>query len=113
MNTITREELKRKLDRNEDFVLIDVLDEDEFQDFHLPRARNVPLRTSDFSRRIQTLVPDKKTPIIVYCADFECQASSNAAEILESLGYQEVRHYAQGKEDWREAGYPLVQMTAA
>ncbi len=113
MNTITREELKRKLDRNEDFILVDVLDEDEFQDFHLPRARNIPLRTPDFSQRIQALVPDKSTPVVVYCADFECQASSNAVEILESLGYQEVRHYAQGKEDWREAGYPVVQMTAA
>jgi rhodanese-related sulfurtransferase len=113
MTPITREELKRMLERNENFVLIDVLDEDEFQDYHLPRARNIPLRSPDFAEQVRNLVPDQDTQIIVYCADIECQASGNAAETLEALGYCNVRDYSEGKEDWREAGYPLVQTTTA
>lgn len=109
MNTITREELKQKMDRNENFVLIEVLDHDEFKDYHLPRARNIPLRTASFEREVESAVPDKATPVIVYCADTQCQASGNAAEKLESMGYKNVTDYADGKEDWREAGYPIVQ----
>jgi rhodanese-related sulfurtransferase len=65
--TITREELKAKIDREDDFVLIEALDEKYYRHTHLPGAVNLP------PKRIKELapkfLPDKNTEIVVYCLD--------------------------------------------
>jgi len=46
--------------------------------------------------------------VIVYCAGPTCHASENAARELTDLGYSNPRHYAGGKQDWQDAGLPVV-----
>jgi len=44
---------------------------------------------------------------ITYCASFECQASTKAAEKLVSLGYSNVLDYKGGLKDYKEARLPV------
>ncbi len=105
MKTIERDELKKRLDQDGDFALVEVLPESHFRKFHLPGAVNVPLDDS-FDENIQEAVPDKSRAVVVYCQNTACPASPNAARRMEELGYEDVYDYEGGKEDWQEAGLP-------
>jgi rhodanese-related sulfurtransferase len=64
--TISRDELKRKIDRGDSFLLVEALPEEKYQSGHLPGAINVPY---DKVRELApTLLPDKAAEIVVYCA---------------------------------------------
>lgn len=103
--TISRDELKRDIDRG-DVTVVEVLDPEEFRKFHLPGAINVPLK-DQFEKKIVQTIPDKRERIVVYCANEECPASTNAAEKMQKLGYENVLDYVEGKEGWKEAGLPI------
>lgn len=64
--TISRDELKDKLDRGDDFALVETLGEDKFRHSHLPQAINIPPgRVRELAPQ---LIPDKTAEIVVYCA---------------------------------------------
>lgn len=105
MNKISRTELQDKLERNRELSLVEVLGSEEYDDFHLPRALNVPLG-EDFETTVQQALPDKDAEIVVYCWDENCEASSKAARKMDELGYSRVYDYEAGKKDWKEAGLP-------
>ena len=66
METISREELKAKMDRGESFTLVETLPETAYEHAHLPGAINLPPdRVKEFAPR---LLPDKGAQIIVYCS---------------------------------------------
>jgi rhodanese-related sulfurtransferase len=65
-------------------------------------AINVPFDQA-FDDHIQSAVSDKTVPVIVYCADVNCQLSPQAAERLDRLGYTKVFDYKAGKADWQKA----------
>lgn len=102
---ITRDELKRKLDRREALILVEALPEKYFRDAHLPGAINIPHDAVD--ALAPSLLPDKSARIVVYCANAPCRNSGLAAARLAELGYAEVRDYHEGKADWIEAGYAV------
>lgn len=64
--TISREELKEKIDRGDEFVLVDTLGEQFYRHSHLPGAINLPLEEIG---RAEEEIPDKDTEIVVYCMD--------------------------------------------
>ena len=103
MKAITRDELKKRMDGGEDLPVVEVLAPQYYKKFHLPGAINVPLG-DDFEQQIQKAVPDKNQPVVVYCANKQCPASSKAAKRMDELGYKEVYDYEEGKEGWKEAG---------
>ena len=103
---ITAADLRRKIDAGSDFVLVDALAPMVYAHSHLPGAINVPPSSIDpltIGRRLQ----DRAAEIIVYCSSPECEDSHETAARLVELGYTNVRHYAGGKNEWRELGYPL------
>jgi rhodanese-related sulfurtransferase len=63
---ISREELKEKMDRGDEFVLLDVLEEPYYRHSHLPGAINLPV---DGIERAPEVVTDKDAEIVVYCMD--------------------------------------------
>ena len=66
LETVSREELKAKMDRGEAFTLVETLAEVAYQHAHLPGAINLPPdRVQELAPR---LLPDKGAEIIVYCA---------------------------------------------
>jgi rhodanese-related sulfurtransferase/glyoxylase-like metal-dependent hydrolase (beta-lactamase superfamily II) len=57
--------------------------------------------------QIEARVPDKATPIVVYCG--VSQRSPLAAETLIRLGYRNVKNYRDGYFNWQRAGLPIQQ----
>jgi rhodanese-related sulfurtransferase/glyoxylase-like metal-dependent hydrolase (beta-lactamase superfamily II) len=55
--------------------------------------------------QIETAVPDKATPIVVYCG--VSQRSPLAADTLAQLGYKNVKNYRDGFLNWKRAGLPV------
>ncbi len=101
MKTIDRRDLQEKMRENPRMPIVEVLPPEDYEEYHLPNAINVPLG-DDFADRIRRAVPDKEAPVVVYCADASCDASPKAAEKMEELGYEHVLDYEDGKADWRE-----------
>jgi rhodanese-related sulfurtransferase len=65
---ISRDELKAKIDRGDDFALVEALSEESYRDWHLPGAINIPAdRVNELAPR---LVPDRNAEIVVYCSKF-------------------------------------------
>jgi rhodanese-related sulfurtransferase len=104
--TISGEELRRRLDAGEDFVLVDALAPMVYAHSHLPGAINLP-PTAVEPARVARRIPDRSTEIVVYCSNPDCDDSVQTTRRLEELGYTNVRHYPGGKDEWRELGLPL------
>jgi rhodanese-related sulfurtransferase len=75
-----------------------------YQDAHLPGALNLPHDQVD--ALAPALLPDKGREVVVYCSNTACPNSGIAAARLSALGYTNVRKYAEGKQDWIDAGLP-------
>jgi rhodanese-related sulfurtransferase len=67
VQTISREELKARMDRGEDFILVDTMSERYYRHSHLPGAINLP--ANEVRERAPELLPDKDAEIVVYCID--------------------------------------------
>jgi rhodanese-related sulfurtransferase len=104
--TISREELKAKMDRKDSFTLVETLPAGAYLMIHLPGAINLPLK--GLEERASSVLPDKSAEIVVYCATPDCHASEEAARKLMGLGYANVKDYAGGKQDWIDAGFPTA-----
>ena len=99
---IAREDLVARMQSGNPPVLLEALPERYFAQKHLPGALHFPHdQVAELAPRI---VPDRSTPIVVYCASRTCQNSHIAAQRLAQLGYADVAVYAGGKQDWEEAG---------
>ena len=64
--TITRDELKQKIDRQDDFTLVETLPVAAYDHAHLPGAINLP--PDRVAELAPNLLPDKNADIVVYCA---------------------------------------------
>jgi rhodanese-related sulfurtransferase len=65
--TISRDELKKKLDEKQDFMLVETLPATAYHHAHLPGAINLPLES--VKELAPRLLPDKAAEIVVYCAN--------------------------------------------
>lgn len=63
--TIVKEDLKQKMDRGDEFVLLEVLGEAAYRRAHLPGA----IQFQDMDR-IPELLPDKNVEVITYCSNY-------------------------------------------
>ena len=111
LRTISREELKKKLDRGEGVVVVETLGPAYYEDAHLPGAINIP--HTEVDELAPALLSDKTASIVVYCSNRACQNSPRAARRLEALGYGNVYDYEEGKQDWIGAGLPTESGVAA
>lgn len=101
MNLISKEDLKAKIDRGDNFKLVFVLGEWHYQAKHIPGS--ILIDTPE--KGIAEL--NKDDEIVVYCSNPTCVASQFAYHLLEKNGYEHIHRYAGGIEDWEKAGYPL------
>lgn len=101
---IKRDELREWISSGKEFKLVDVLEKNHYAEEHIQGAMSLPLK--DIEKKAAKLLK-KDALIVVYCASFECQASTMAAEKLISLGYQNVLDYKGGLKDYKEANLPL------
>ena len=66
VKTISRDELKQKIDGKDDFVLVETLPKVSYDHAHLPGAINLP--SDQVNVLAPKLLPDKDAEIVVYCA---------------------------------------------
>ncbi len=59
------------------------------------------------------LLPDRAATIVTYCSNAACGNSKAVANLLDKLGYTDVRTYRDGIEDWAGAGLPTQASPAA
>jgi len=96
-------DVKAKLDRGDRFHFIDVREDNEFLTDHAKGA--VHLGRGILERDIETVIPDTRAEIVLYCGGgFR---SALAAENLMKMGYTNVISMDGGIRAWREAGYPI------
>ena len=110
LNKITRPQLAEKVLAGRT-VLVEALPQKYYADFHLPGARHLP--HDQVEALASRVLPEKNAEIIVYCANVQCQNSHVAAHALAKLGYRDVAVYAEGKQDWLDAGLPVERSTQA
>jgi rhodanese-related sulfurtransferase len=99
---MSREELKAKLDRGDEFKLYMTLDRRAFEHSHIPGS----IHLDNIAEVAANLSPDEE--IVVYCANPACPSSYRAYMMLSKLGFKNLYRYAGGLEAWQDAGYELV-----
>ena len=92
---ITAEEAKKMMDEDKEILIIDVREENEYNEGHIKNSVLVPLGTIDSS--IGNLAKEKEEPILVYCRSG--RRSAEAANILNELGYTNIYDFG-GIIDW-------------
>lgn len=97
-------EVRGLIDKGEPLVLIDVREADEWRAGHIPGAVHVPRGFLEL--QIDARLPDKDTPVVLYCA--AGNRSALAAVTLQELGYTDVRNMLHGYTGWRNAGFDVL-----
>jgi rhodanese-related sulfurtransferase len=101
---ISREALAARIEAG-DVIVVEALPAPYYESGHLPGAINIP--HTQVEELAPSLLPDKDAAIVTYCSNTACPNSSVAAAVLAKLGYTNVAKYAEGKQDWLEAGLPV------
>ena len=86
-------------------ALVDVRERDEYEQGFIPGAVHIP--RGNLESRIEAQVPDRATPVIIYCASG--LRSAYAAKTLAELGYTDVVSLAGGFSGWKQNGYDWKQ----
>jgi rhodanese-related sulfurtransferase len=93
-------DVKRRLDAGESFTLIDVREDSEWANGHIPGA--IHLGKGIIERDVEAKVPDKAAPLVLYCGGgFR---SALAADSLLKMGYTNVISMDGGWRGWTQAG---------
>lgn len=100
METLSTGELEDLQDSDEEFILIDVLSEESFEEEHIPGSINIPVKDIGEEAR-EKLSRDQK--IVVYCKSVNCEASEDAARKLQKIGFDNVKDYAPGLKAWKNS----------
>jgi rhodanese-related sulfurtransferase len=107
METLTAQELRDMQQTDADFTLINVLAEPMHEKKHIPGSINIPVVDKNFVNEVEQEVGDKSRPVVVYCADHECEASPKAGRQLENAGFENVYDFEGGIDEWEQEDFPL------
>jgi len=89
---------------DEGVAVVDVREAEELASGHIPGAKHVP--RSYLESRIEGAVPDRSTPVILYCASGNRSAYA-ARTLLQDIGYEDVRSMKGGITLWKDRGYDV------
>ena len=101
IRTISRDELKSKLDRGDEFKLIMALNRWAFDAKHIPGSLHFDTPDELYA------VVRPEDEVVVYCSHIDCLSSVALYRELVRRGYRDVRRYAGGLLDWEDRGLPL------
>ncbi|WP_445664429.1 rhodanese-like domain-containing protein [Fodinibius sp. AD559] len=100
---ITPGEVRQKQKSDNDFVLLDIREQNEWKSARIAGAEY--LGRGILERDIEEEYPDTDEEIVLYCGGG--YRSALAADNLQKMGYQKVKSMAGGFRSWAEAGYPI------
>lgn len=100
---VTIDDVHGMIERGKRFHLLDVREESEWANGHLPGACH--LSKGIIERDIENAIPDPGAPIVLYCGGgFR---SALVADNLQKMGYTNVASMAGGWRGWIEADLPV------
>jgi len=102
-NLIKVRELKKKLDGRENVFVLDVRTPEEYREYHIKGAKNIPVK--ELPRRVGELPEDKGAQIVTHCETG--LRSAHAAIFLKAYGFTNVKNLELGIHEWREEGYEV------
>jgi rhodanese-related sulfurtransferase len=108
VNTISTREVRQLLDNRLPVQVWNVLTDEWFKGENIAGSRRVPLDKVGSEVRATNL--PKNAEIVVYCGGPKCPLSRMAAEKLVRLGYENVRAYEGGLEEWKAAGLAIEKL---
>ena len=88
---------------NEDALVLDVREDNEWVAGHIPNARHIPM--GKLSERLNELEKFKSKPIIVSCRSGH--RSARACAMLKKSGFENVHNLAGGIIAWEKANLPV------
>jgi hydroxyacylglutathione hydrolase len=103
LGLLTVQELKKRLDKGDDLVVLDVREKDKWGEGHIKGARHI--YAGHVERRVDEIPVDH--PIVVACNTGN--HASLVASILRREGYRDVYNLLGGMAAWQDAGYNLVK----
>lgn len=103
VRTTTLEALKARLDAGTPTTLVDVREQHEFNAGYIPGAVHIPRGFLEI--QAESKLPDRKAPIVVYCAGGT--RSAFAAKTLAELGYENVTSANPGFVRWKDLRFPV------
>ena len=92
---ITPQEAKKIMDSGEEYIILDVREQDEYDSGHIPGAILIPY--TEIENKAKGMLPDKDAQILVYCRSG--RRSKIASESLVKLGYTDIKEFG-GIIDW-------------
>lgn len=92
---ISPEEVKSMMEENEDFTLVDVRTQAEYDEGHIPGSILIPV--DELEERAEEILTDKDAKIVIYCRTGN--RTKAAGEILKRLGYRNLYDLG-GIVDW-------------
>jgi len=96
-------DVQQRIAAGDKFVLVDVREESEYAAGHAPGAMH--MSKGVIERDVETKVPDKATPLVLYCGGgFR---SALATDNLQKMGYTNVISMDGGWRGWTQAGLPV------
>ena len=97
-------EVKNKIDKKENFLLVDVREESEWLEGKIPEA--IYFGKGIIERDIEANEPDKEKEMILYCqGGFR---SALAADSLQKMGYRNVFSMSGGFGEWSKNNFPVT-----
>ncbi len=98
----------------EQFVIMNVLDKEAFDDCHIKGSIHVPFE--EFEDFVQTKL-DKKlwnydTELVVHCSNYKCTASWTGAKALQKMGFKNVWAYEAGTAEAHRQGLTVGECKA-
>jgi rhodanese-related sulfurtransferase len=99
----TPEEVHRRQQAGERFLLVDVREDHEWQQGRVAGA--IHLGKGIIERDVEKTVPDRDAEVVLYCGGG--YRSALAADALRQMGYRNVVSMDGGWRRWRELGYPV------
>jgi rhodanese-related sulfurtransferase len=100
---VTVAETRDRLAANSDAKLVDVREDNEWDEAHAAGA--IHLGKGIIERDIEATAPDKSSELILYCGGG--YRSALAADVLQQMGYTNVWSMAGGWKAWKESGAPV------
>ena len=101
---VSVEEAHQLTEKKDSIVLLDIREKEEIALGYIKGTLFLPQAQID--EKVETLLPDKEVPVVVYCAGGI--RSLAAAKRLREKGYAQVFSMAKGINGWKAAGFEVV-----
>ncbi len=103
-NDIDIDEFRKKM-ASQNYILVDVRTEKEFDDGHIENALNIDYFSTTFSDEISNIGLER--PVLVYCRSGN--RSGKSMRIMSDLGFKEVYNLIGGIKGWKAKNNRLIK----